>query len=399
MHVQIPAGPSAQATHRLMGQGISAVALLLLLQALGLIIGQRQWTETWWEAVFLWAFLAVFVWFVAASVRGSFLRTTGVILIALVLAGLTLWPVAVPPAVPAGIGTPWLWAVINVGAAWCTFTAGTAAGCVYSVVIGAVLGVVRTTAQVGSVGTIMLAWEDTLFATILAVIICLTIGILRQTAARVDEAADEAIRQYREAASAAAVSNERLRLDGLLHDSVMAALITAANAHSDYEYAASSRLASRARGRLGLFDAVAVERPPATVAELAARIRFTVEDRAGAPEVAVTCNSPQNVMLPAPVVSAVFEATTEAVKNARRHSGATRCEVNVIGRSLMNANRVVVKIKDNGVGFDQALVSDRRLGVRVSIIGRLNAVGGAGKVTSTSGSGTEVDLEWEGATS
>lgn len=104
-------------------------------------------------------------------------------------------------------------------------------------------------------------------------------------------------------------------------------------------------------------------------------------------------------MLPAPVVSAVFEATTEAVKNARRHSGATRCEVNVIGRSLMNANRVVVKIKDNGVGFDQALVSDRRLGVRVSIIGRLNAVGGAGKVTSTSGSGTEVDLEWEGATS
>lgn len=396
LQVQPQTRSSAQATHRLMGWGISAFALLLLLQALGLIIGQKQWTETWWEAIFLWGLLAVFVGFLAASVRGRFLRTTGAVLAAAVMAGLSLGPVAVPPDVPPGIGTPWLWAVITVGAAWCAFAAGTAAGCLYSMTIGAVFSAVRTTPESGSL-TMAVALEDTLFATILALIICLTIGILRQAAARVDAAADEAIRHYREAASATALSNERLRLDGLLHDSVMTALITAANADSPYEYDASSQLAGLALDRLGLLDVGTVESSPATVPELAARIRFTVDDGVEAPEVAVTCDSPPNVMLPAPVVSAVFEATTEAVQNAARHSGAARCEVNVIGHSHIGANRVVVQIKDNGSGFDEALVSDRRLGIRISIIGRLKSVGGVGKVTTKPGSGTEVHLEWQGA--
>ena len=394
--VQTPDGPSATGTHRLLGRGITALAILLLLQTLGLIIGQEQWTARWWEAVLLWVLLAVFVSFVSASVQGRFLRTTAALLCALVLAGLFLWPVAVPPEVPPGVGTPWLWAVISVGAAWCTFVAGTAPGCVYALAIGAVFAAVRTTPLIGSVRMIPAA-EDTVFATFLAVTTCLTIGILRQAAAKVDEAARDAIRQYGEAASATALNNERLRLDGLLHDSVMTALITAANAHSAYEYGASSRLAGRARRRLGRLDVVDSENPPATVAELAARIRFAAGARDT--EVVVTCDATQNVMLPTPVVSALCEATTEAVKNAARHSGAARCEVTVVGRCHLNANRVAVQIKDNGKGFDQSLVSDRRLGIRVSIIGRLHSVGGAGKVTSAPGFGTEVNLEWEGAAS
>lgn len=391
-----PSGASAKATERLLGSGISAFSVVLLLQALGLIIAQTQGTESWWVAIFLWGILAVFVCSVIVSVHGRSPRTTHILLLVLVLAGFSLWHVAAPPDPQPDIGTPWLWAAINVSAAWVTFAAGTTTGCLYALATGAVFIALRTTSQVEWTSTAW-AWEDTLFATILALVICSTIGILRQAATRLDEAADEAIRHYTLAASATALSRERLRLDGLLHDSVMAALITAANARSIYEYDASSLLARDALERLELYETGSEGGSLETVRELVARIRFTVDDGDSDPKVSVTCDSPTKVILPPAVIRALFEATTEAVRNATRHSGAEHCEVKVIARSHLDTTRVLVQIKDNGSGFDETLVSGRRLGIRVSIIGRLGSVGGSGKVNSTPGAGTEVHLEWEGA--
>ncbi len=391
-----PTGASAKATERLLGSGISAFSVVLLLQALGIVIGQIPWTDSWWLAVLLWGILAVFVGSVTVSVRGRFPRITHILLLVLVLAGFLLWHVAAPPDPPPSIGTPWLWAAINVSAAWVTFAVGTTAGCLYALVTGVVFIVLRTNSQVAWTSTVW-ALEDTIFATVLGLVICSAIGILRQTAARLDEAADEALRHYAAAASAAALSRERLRLDGLLHDSVMAALITAANARSTEEYDASSRVACKALERLELHETGSEDTSVETVGELVARIRFSVNDGDENPKVSVTCDSQTKVALPPTVVRALFEATTEAVRNATRHSGAEHCEVNVMARSHLDTTRVFVQIKDNGNGFDETLVSDRRLGIRVSIIGRLRSVGGAGKVKSAPGAGTEVHLEWEGA--
>lgn len=389
-------GVSALDTHRLMGRGIAAFALLLLLQASGSVISQAPSAADWWNVLFLWLFLALVAAFVAASVRGLGLAVIANALAVLVLAGLALWPLAVPATVPESLGTPWLWAMINVGAAWWAFGSGARAGCLYALVIGAVFIGVRTTPQGGS-APLQVALEDALFATVLGLIICVTIGILRRAAALADGAADLAIHQYREAAAATALSHERLRLDGLLHDSVMTALLTAAHAGSPEERSASARLAGSALGRLEQQGTDTSEAAPAALTEIAARIRFTVDGGIEHPTVTVTCESPEHLVLPAHVVRAVFEATTEAVQNSTRHSGASRCEVRLTGHRAGETTRVNVSIKDNGTGFDPALVSDRRLGIRVSIVGRMEAAGGSAAIHSAPRAGTDVRLAWQGA--
>lgn len=389
-------GVSALDTHRLMGRGIAAFALLLLLQASASVISQSPNAVEWWNALFLWLFLALVVAFAGASVKGRGLTVIANALAVLVLAGLASWPLAVSATVPEGFGTPWLWAMINVGAAWCAFGAGARTGCLYALLIGAVFVGVRTTQQGGS-ASLHLALQDALFATVLGLIICVTIGILRRAAARADTAAEMAIDQYREAAAATALSNERLRLDGLLHDSVMTALLTAAHSGSPEERSASARLAASALDRLEQQGTDTSEAGPAALTEIAARIRFTVDGGVEHPAVTVTCESHEHLVLPGQVVRSVFEATTEAVQNAARHSEASRCEVRLTGTRAGDAVRVSIGIKDNGIGFDPALVSDRRLGIRVSIIGRMEAVGGSASIHSVRWAGTEVRLEWEGA--
>lgn len=393
--LKLPTGISALDTHRLMGRGIAAFALLLLFQASGSLASQSPYAAGWWNAVFLWLFLALVAGFTLASVRGRGLSAIAGVLSVLVLAGLATWPLGVATAVPGDFGTPWLWAMINVGAAWCAFSFEARVGCVYALVIGAVFIPVRTTPEGGS-ATLQVALEDALFATVLGLIICVTIGILRHAADRSDTAADQAIDQYREAASATALSNERLRLDGLLHDSVMTALLTASHAGSGEEREASARLAQSALQRLEKQGTEDSERGPAALAEVAARIRFTVGSGTSKPTVTVLCETPEHLLLPGNVVRAVFEATTEAVQNSIRHSGASRCEVILTGHRAGGTAKINVCIKDNGTGFDPGLVSDRRLGIRVSIVGRMEAAGGSATVITAPRAGTEVRLGWEG---
>lgn len=391
-----PSGLSARATHKIMARGISAFALLLLLQAASSITEQMKWTVRWWELIFLWLFLTLLAAFMAASIRGRKLLPIAGVLAGLVFLGLLTWPLAVAPSYPPSAGTPWMWAMINVGSAWCAFAAGTAAGCVYSVLISFVFAVVRTLPAGGS-ASVAVALEDVLFATVLALIICLSIGVLREAAAKVDAAAESAVSNYREAATANAMSQERLRLDGLLHDSVMTALLVAANSGSPEERSASSDLARTARERLTLQSAGdALPANAATANEIAARIRFAVDDGVESPEVIVQPEGSDRVLFPGNVVSAFVEATREAVYNTVRHSRASRCEVTVTGRTTVGRARLLVRIKDNGEGFDPTLVSDRRLGIKISIKARMTAVGGSAEVHTSPGCGTDVTLQWEG---
>lgn len=103
---KLPTGISALDTHRLMGWGIAAFALLLLFQASGSMASQSPYASGWWNAVFLWHFLVLVAGFTVASVRGNGLSAIGGALSVLVLAGLATWPSGVAAAVPSDFGTP-----------------------------------------------------------------------------------------------------------------------------------------------------------------------------------------------------------------------------------------------------------------------------------------------------
>lgn len=86
--------------------------------------------------------------------------------------------------------------------------------------------------------------------------------------------------------------------------------------------------------------------------------------------------------------SGLVLAAREAMTNAARFAGVDR--IYVLCESGSEEIRLVVR--DQGVGFDLETISPERRGIRESISGRMERLGGEGAVRSTPGEGTEVEL-------
>lgn len=86
---------------------------------------------------------------------------------------------------------------------------------------------------------------------------------------------------------------------------------------------------------------------------------------------------------------ALSQAAAEAVMNAAKHSGAPRVDV----YAEVEPDQVEVFVRDRGTGFDPDDIADDRMGVRRSIIGRMERHGGTATVRSAPGEGTEIRLQ------
>ncbi len=90
-------------------------------------------------------------------------------------------------------------------------------------------------------------------------------------------------------------------------------------------------------------------------------------------------------------VEALIGATGEAATNAAKWSGCDTVSVFVeVGDDDVHAY-----VRDTGSGFDPDDIADDRLGVRESIRGRMERVGGVAEIRSAPGEGTEVHLSVE----
>ncbi|MFJ2443133.1 MULTISPECIES: PspC domain-containing protein [unclassified Streptomyces] len=129
---------------------------------------------------------------------------------------------------------------------------------------------------------------------------------------------------------------------------------------------------------------------PSTLAEAVKRTAADVEDYHGVPiEVVVVGDCPLDEKL-----AAQMQAAREAMVNAAKYGGeggAVQVFAEVDGRT------VFLSVRDRGPGFDLDSVPDDRMGVRESIIGRMQRNGGTARLRSVPGGGTEVELEMERA--
>ncbi|MFJ9057658.1 PspC domain-containing protein [Streptomyces sp. NBC_00111] len=129
---------------------------------------------------------------------------------------------------------------------------------------------------------------------------------------------------------------------------------------------------------------------PSTLAEAVKRAAAEVEDKHGVPlEVVVVGDCPLDERL-----AAQMQAAREAMVNAAKYGGeggAVQVFAEVEGRT------VFVSVRDRGPGFDLDSVPGDRMGVRESIIGRMQRNGGTARLRSVPGGGTEVELEMERA--
>ncbi len=86
--------------------------------------------------------------------------------------------------------------------------------------------------------------------------------------------------------------------------------------------------------------------------------------------------------------TSMLDAAKEAMTNAAKHAGVQK--INVYAEC--DHGELTIFVRDDGVGFDVDGVDGTRQGIRESIVGRMERVGGTAKVSSTMGEGTEVEL-------
>lgn len=91
-----------------------------------------------------------------------------------------------------------------------------------------------------------------------------------------------------------------------------------------------------------------------------------------------------------PDLDAMVRAAREAMLNAAKHSGAEVIDV----YAEVSDGLVEIFVRDRGVGFDPDGIDHDRMGVRRSIIERMERHGGRARIRSAPGEGTEVRLEW-----
>jgi len=182
------------------------------------------------------------------------------------------------------------------------------------------------------------------------------------------------------------VNEERADVAAHLHDSVLQTLALIQKQANDPREVVRLARAQERDLRAWLY-----EEEQDTEQSLAAALRRAaaeVEERHGIPVEVVTVGDGAVD----DAGSALLRAAREAIVNAAKHSGAL--DIDVYLEAASDGSEIF--IRDRGAGFSLDDVPVDRLGVRGSIVGRMERHGGQARIRSTPGEGTEVWLTTRG---
>lgn len=93
---------------------------------------------------------------------------------------------------------------------------------------------------------------------------------------------------------------------------------------------------------------------------------------------------------PPDVVRALSDAAAEAVANAARHSGTDEVTLTL----HQTGDTITLRVDDRGRGVEPGVVPGRGFGIRESIVGAVEAVGGRARMESVAGAGCLWTLQW-----
>ncbi len=221
----------------------------------------------------------------------------------------------------------------------------------------------------------------------------LVAGLLQRSAEQLRLAIAGLVRAREHAARLA----ERESLARQIHDSVLQAL---AMVHKRGRELAEQgpvpagevrRLAEVAGGQEAALRALVLRAPeasPTGTASLREELEAVGRQRRPLP---VTVGATGPLPLPVGHVGELAAAVRQALDNVVEHAGATRASV----FADCDQGEVVVTVRDDGRGFEYdqaALQAAGKIGLLKSIKGRVEQLGGAMRVDSRPGAGTEIEL-------
>lgn len=205
---------------------------------------------------------------------------------------------------------------------------------------------------------------------------------------------DATTESTRAAAASAAAQRaravERERFDALIHDGVIATLLTASRPVRRQNVRA---LASTTLRELDELHTVSDPDQSIGLDETLAQLRTaTVDIDPNTSFVVTGTETAETLRIPVSTVRSMSGALAEALRNSHLHAGplATRTVT-----AALQADSISIDIADDGVGFDHTSIPPHRLGIAVSILGRMRHIaGGSARVDSGPGRGTTVHIEW-----
>jgi signal transduction histidine kinase len=368
--------------------GVGSVAFFLL--ALGAIVSQSTVFGPLWS----WAAAAgMFAPLIVGAILSPWLPPRGIRILAGVTAVAQLAALAtIVPALPGGIlpeqfGSPWPLGSTLLGSASAAVAWRAAATWPYVATGVLLVGVDRFAASTRPI--LDLAIQDALHSLLFTAVFTALALAIRSAGRQLDDASDRAVADTRRLATSEARVRERRRIEALVHDSVLVALL--ASARRPDRAPAAARDALERLDELEHRDAAASEavvdprtwlwRLQASTTELDPGARFSHEE-----------HDPGAV--PADVAEAILEASAEALRNSVVHAGRAARAVHV----RLASSGVDVTVLDDGRGFDVDAVGEARLGIAISIRDRMSSLpGGRAQVVSRPGLGTRVVLHWEAA--
>ncbi|RUQ08863.1 sensor histidine kinase [Curtobacterium sp. HSID17257] len=352
------------------------------------VVGQLPYLDPVWGPVAAVALGASFVAVGVSAFAQRWAQVAQIVCALLLLVVLVTWPLTVREDIPDD-QYPWPWWFLTVGSTAAAMGFAPWRATVYTALVPAVYAVVRLTPAGGDAGAS--AVLQGVYTAILSGAVLVIAVLLRRAAASVDTAQATAVRRYSLAIREHATEVERVQVDAIVHDSVLTTLLSAARAETPEAKALAARMARNAIDHLGAAAAdLPGEAPPVTVHDLRGRITAAVG--ALAAPVHLRDAPVGGMRLPATVADALASAALQASVNSVQHAGGP--EVDRWVRVEQRGGAVHVEVGDDGAGFDLGAVPAARLGVRRSIIERVQAVGGTAVVASNPGAGTRIRLEW-----
>ena len=297
-----------------------------------------------------------------------------------------LWvPSMVAPHLANG-AAPWLQGINAVHATLAAIVWRHRLVWLYAVAQGPIVATVRYLATGGDLRAALL---DGLGAILFCVILMAMAMAVIRAAQQQDLVAARARAQASLEAASRTREHEQARINAIVHDDIMSVLLYAAREDP------GPRLAEQAESALASIATLSVdpgEAPDYHPTEVVTALRAAVSDSGDAVDFwsSITSEKP----IPASVVEALTEATSEAVRNSVLHAGDDPGISRMVRVAIADGG-VRSSIQDSGRGFNVRAVQDRRLGVRVSIFERMRRLdGGSAEIESRPGRGTTVNLMW-----
>ena len=374
--------------NRLIGQAFAAASILLSAESTLNFISQQPYLNqpvAWAVAGVLWSTTLLFAfsfWF--GSARFIYLKIHALYMFFLVAA----WPFILSNPVPTdGKFYPWIWWAVDTGWLAAALSFKLRWTVVYFFVLNLAMQVLFAMPVGGSHNAQRLITDFlfTLLTNGTAAVIAL---LLRNAAERTDAASAESIRSAILQARVEAQVKVRERLDALVHDRVLTALISASRATNTAEVKAATDLAASAIVKLAEVES-SDDSGSVYINDLFQAIKTAGLNLDHQIKTSITQSS--NWQLDKQTANAFTEATIQAVQNSILHAGG-KAQRELILKSTDKDMKIVVK--DDGRGFRPSRIPRGRLGLRVSVISRVESVGGEVHIASEPGKGATIILEW-----